>query len=109
MTNRENAKTPEDLTRLFVERANAGDAEGVAALYEPGAVMAFPPGAMTSGAMRSRRCSRRSSQPTALRAGTAAPDGLCGDLALTSTPPKDGTGGRGPRSCAARPTAPGCG
>ena len=49
MTDRETAKTPEDLTRLFVERGNAGDAEGMAALYEPGAVMAFPPGSTTTG------------------------------------------------------------
>ena len=45
----EGAKSPEDLTRLFVERANAGDAAGIAALYEEGAVMAYPPGAMTIG------------------------------------------------------------
>jgi hypothetical protein len=32
---RERATKPEDLTRLFVEMANAGDAEGLAALYEP--------------------------------------------------------------------------
>ena len=29
MTDRETAKTPEDITRLFVERSNAGDADGV--------------------------------------------------------------------------------
>jgi hypothetical protein len=29
---RESATEPEDLTRLFVERANAGDAEGLAEL-----------------------------------------------------------------------------
>lgn len=34
---REKAREPEDLTRLFVERSNAGDAEGVAELYEPDA------------------------------------------------------------------------
>ena len=45
----EGANRPEDITRLFVERANAGDAEGLAALYEPDAVVAYPPGAMTSG------------------------------------------------------------
>jgi len=43
------ATTPEDLTRLFVERANAGDAAGMAALYEPDAVMGFPPGERTTG------------------------------------------------------------
>ena len=43
------AMQPEDLARLFVERANAGDAEGLAALYEPDAVLAFPPGQETIG------------------------------------------------------------
>jgi uncharacterized protein (TIGR02246 family) len=47
--NREGAREPEDITRLFVERANAGDAEGLAALYEPDAVVAHPPGRTTVG------------------------------------------------------------
>ncbi len=37
----EKALAPEDITRLFVERANAGDAEGLAELYTPDAVVAF--------------------------------------------------------------------
>jgi ketosteroid isomerase-like protein len=49
MSTYEKARQPEDLTRLFVERANAGDPEGIAALYEEHAVMAYPPGAMTTG------------------------------------------------------------
>ena len=49
MTETERAMTPEDLTRLFVERANAGDAAGLAALYAEDAVMAFPPGQTTVG------------------------------------------------------------
>ena len=32
MSEHEPARTPEDLTRLFVDRSNAGDADGVAAL-----------------------------------------------------------------------------
>lgn len=36
------AMQPEDVTRLVVERLNAGDAAGVAALYEPQAVLAYP-------------------------------------------------------------------
>jgi SnoaL-like domain len=46
---RERATRPEDITRLFVERANAKDAEGLAELYEADAVLAFPPGQMTMG------------------------------------------------------------
>jgi hypothetical protein len=36
------AMQPEDVTRLVAERLNAGDAAGVAALYEPRAVLAYP-------------------------------------------------------------------
>jgi ketosteroid isomerase-like protein len=35
-----NAAHPEDLARLFVEFANAGDLDGLVALYEPDAVVA---------------------------------------------------------------------
>ena len=34
------AQAPEDLARLFNERANAGDVDGLVALYEPDAVLA---------------------------------------------------------------------
>ncbi|KQO66351.1 nuclear transport factor 2 family protein [Methylobacterium sp. Leaf89] len=34
------AHEPEDLARLFNERANAGDVDGLVALYEPDAVLA---------------------------------------------------------------------
>jgi ketosteroid isomerase-like protein len=43
------ARHPEDLARLFVERANAADAKGMSELYEPEAVLAFPPGGHTVG------------------------------------------------------------
>jgi ketosteroid isomerase-like protein len=46
----ERARRPEDLDRLFLERANAGDVDGVVALYEPQAVLAFPPGGLAIGA-----------------------------------------------------------
>lgn len=58
MTAQEKAMTPEDITRLFVERSNAGDADGVAALYEENAVLAYPPGSQTA-ARPSVRCGRR--------------------------------------------------
>ncbi len=45
----EPARCPEDLVGFFVPRANAGDAAGLAALYEPDAVLAFPPGHITTG------------------------------------------------------------
>ncbi|MCJ2071932.1 hypothetical protein MKK75_24550 [Methylobacterium sp. J-030] len=37
---RETAEAPEALAALFNRRANAGDVEGLVALYEPGAVLA---------------------------------------------------------------------
>ena len=43
------AAQPEDLGALFLERANAGDVEGLVALYEPGAVLAFPAGRLATG------------------------------------------------------------
>jgi hypothetical protein len=35
------AKDPNDLEKFFVERANAGDVEGLVALYEPNAIVAY--------------------------------------------------------------------
>jgi hypothetical protein len=49
MTEQEKAMRPEDITRLFAERSYAGDAAGVAALYEENAVLAYPPGRQTTG------------------------------------------------------------
>jgi ketosteroid isomerase-like protein len=37
---RASARSPEELPRLFHARANAGDVEGLVALYEPDAVLA---------------------------------------------------------------------
>jgi uncharacterized protein (TIGR02246 family) len=95
MSERETAKTPEDITRLFVERANAKDAEGLAALYEPDAVMAYPPGSRTVG-----RAAIQAFWEKALphmprfEPEPPLPTLLSGDIALTSTPPKDGAGAR---------------
>ena len=51
--NDQQAARPEDLSRLFVERANAGDVDGLVALYEPDAVLAFPPARSPPAATRS--------------------------------------------------------
>ena len=42
MSGEDKAMQPEDVTRLVAERLNAGNAAGVAALYEPQAVLAYP-------------------------------------------------------------------
>src|SRR5678816_2057315 len=95
MTSHEKAMRPEDITRLFVERSNAGDADGVAALYEEEAVMAYPPGGQTIG-----RAAIRDLWAAVLEHGPhfeeeePLPTLVSGDIALTSTAPKDGAGAR---------------
>lgn len=89
------ARQPEDITRLFVERANAGEADGLAALYEPDAVLAFPPGATTVG-----RAAIKAVYEGMLAHGPRfEPEPplatlVTGDLALTSTRRRDGKGVR---------------
>jgi len=92
---RKSAHEPEDLARLFVDRANAGDAEGLALLYEPDAVLAFPAGQATVG----RDAIFHALEQLLARAPrfeveVALPTVRFEDLALTSTRPADGTGGR---------------
>src|SRR5947199_6059765 len=41
------AKAPEDVDRLFEECVNAGDLDGVLALYEPEATLVLPEGDLT--------------------------------------------------------------
>ena len=85
----------EDLTRLFVERCNAGNADGVAALYEEHAVMAYPPGSQTVGrdAIRALWARVLANAPR-FEQEVPLPTLISGDIALTSTPPKDGAGAR---------------
>ena len=82
---RERAQRPEDLDRLFLERANAGDIEGVVALYEPDAVLAFPPGRLTVGtaAIRAVYAELLASGPSF--ASDIRPALQQGNIALTST------------------------
>ena len=92
---RERATRPEDITRLFVACANAGDAEGLAALYEEHAIVAYPPGKVTVGRaairalyeqMVARRPNIRPEPPLATL--------VLGDLALTATRASDEAGAR---------------
>lgn len=95
MSTYEKAMRPEDLTRLFVERSNAGDAAGVAALYEENAVLAYPPGSQTVGreAIRALWAQVLAGRPH-FEPEPSLPTLASGDIALTSTPPKDGAGAR---------------
>ncbi|HEY6785901.1 MAG TPA: nuclear transport factor 2 family protein [Trebonia sp.] len=89
------ALRPEDLTRLFVERANAKDADGIAELYEEHAVMAYPPGQQTVG-REAIRAFWKQALPHLPRfePEPPLPTLVSGDIALTSTPPRDGAGAR---------------
>lgn len=80
------AMQPEDLGALFLERANAGDVEGLVALYEPGAVLAFPPGKLATGheEIRAVYTGLLAGRPGFSSAGQQ-PVIRHGELALTST------------------------
>lgn len=95
MTGRERAQQPEDLARLFVQRALERDADGLADLYEPDAVLAYPPGQQTVGrdAIHAVFTAMLAAAPP-FKVEEPLPTLRFRDLALTSTRPADGTGGR---------------
>jgi ketosteroid isomerase-like protein len=90
MTDKDNghepAREPNDLGRFFVERANAGDLEGLVALYTPDAVLEFPAGKLAVGTKEIRATFERmlAGRPQ-FQPGQQAPALICGDIALTST------------------------
>ena len=85
------AVEPEGLEHLFVERVNAGDVEGLVALYEPDAVMAFPPGNVAIGSEAIRQVfSDFVASGVQLTPGDQQPALRVGDLALGSTRLVDG-------------------
>ena len=104
MTSHEKAMRPEDITRLFVERSNAGDADGVAALYEEDAVMAYPPGSQTVGraAIRDLWASCSSTGPTSSRKNPCQ----LSSAAISPSPPHRRRTEPAParRSCVVNPT-----
>ncbi|NJQ01701.1 SnoaL-like domain-containing protein [Streptomyces sp. PLAI1-29] len=93
---RERATTPEDLTRLFVERANARDAAGLAELYTTDAVLAYPPESPSVGREAIRAACEQMLRhvPLPFLREAPLPTVRCGDLALTSTRSGDGSGVR---------------
>lgn len=77
---------PDDLPRLFVERANAGDVEGLVRLYEPDAVLALPDGTVATGSAEIRAFYARllAGRPT-FAPGAIQPAIGTAEVALTST------------------------
>jgi ketosteroid isomerase-like protein len=88
---RERAAQPEDLSRLVVERLNAGDVDGLVALYEPDAVLALPDGQVATGSREIRQAYEHlvADRPT-FAPGQQQPTLRNGDLALTSVRLVDG-------------------
>ncbi len=86
MDQAERARRPEDLSRLIVQRLNAGDVDGLVALYEPDAVLALPDGQVATGTEEIRRAyvGLVADRPT-FAPGTQRPTLRSGDLALTSS------------------------
>lgn len=80
------ARKPEDLARLFVQRAQEGNVEGLVALYEEEAVLATGDDEFVHGveAIRAFYTDFVASGPTFVD-GEQAPALRLGDLALTST------------------------
>jgi hypothetical protein len=91
---RERATQPEDLSRFVVQRLNAGDVDGLVALYEPGAALALPDGRLATGDDEIRqacegivagRPPRRRAAMGTVAAGRRLPGLRNGELALTAT------------------------
>lgn len=80
------AKEPNDLERYFVERANAGDVEGLVALYESNATLACGDGKVVVGLDQIRKffIDFLASCPQ-LTPSVQAPALCSGNLALTSS------------------------
>jgi hypothetical protein len=90
--NREPARDPQDLERLLVSRERAGDVDGMAALYEPHAVLDCGDGRLTLG--REAIGAFYASLVAMGRKfdfGEQRPAIISGDLALTSTRSPDGS------------------
>jgi uncharacterized protein (TIGR02246 family) len=81
----ERATRPEDLSRFFLERANAGDVDGLVALYEADAALASPPGQVSTGVQAIRTLYQQLLAGRPTFQGDPQPALRVGDLALTST------------------------
>jgi len=91
-TNRKLAYDPQELEQLLVSRENAGDVGGMAALYEPQALLDCGGGRLTHGREAIRKLySEMVAMGRKFEMGQQRAAMVCGDLALTSTRLPDGT------------------
>ncbi len=89
---REPARNPQDLERLLVSRERAGDVDGMAALYEPQAVLDCGDGRLMQGKEAIRAFyAGWVAMGRKFEFGVQRPAMISGDLALTSTRLPDGS------------------
>jgi ketosteroid isomerase-like protein len=89
---REPARDPQDLERLLVSRQRAGDVDGMAALYEPHAVLDCGGGRLALGGEAIRAFYAELVETgRKFEFGDQRPAIISGDLALTSTRLPDGS------------------
>ncbi|HEX7325252.1 MAG TPA: nuclear transport factor 2 family protein [Rhodanobacteraceae bacterium] len=85
------AADPQQLAMLIVARANAGDADGMAALYEQDAVLVTGAATVARGRTQIRAFwANAIAQGRKFTTGHQRPAVVSGDLALTSTRFEDG-------------------
>lgn len=89
----EKAQNPEDLPKFFLARANAGDAAGIAELYEPNAVLVIDKNWKTAVGRESIRnfYEQLLKNNPKFESGIQRPALKNGNLALTSSKLVDGT------------------
>ena len=80
------AMEPNDLEKFFVERANAGDVEGLVALYEPNAIVEYAEGKVAIGLNQIREFFIKFVADRPQLDQSVQVEALCsGDIALTSS------------------------
>ena len=83
---------PQELERLLIARASAGDVDGMVALFEPNAVLATGAGRVAHGAAEIREFySNLLTSGFVFHAGEQYPAIVNGDFALTSSRYPNGT------------------
>ena len=86
------AKDPNDLEAFFVERANAGDVDGLVALYEPSAMLISGDGEIARGHAQLRDFfARFLSDHPRLEPSDQAPARVRGEFAVTTSRHSDGS------------------